>query len=366
MPPTTTGTSPAPARAARAGSRAPAPCASRTGSRCRRGARPRQRRQRRSAAASAGCPGRRPRNRRRAPARPPARPRCCGRPGPAWRPGRATARRVLAVWRTRSRTAASAESPSPPTPTVPDTPVGARYSPKTSRRRAGPLPRRDPGPGALQGRGHEVGAGARLLAQPGERGLDPLAAARRAVARLAPAADRLGGAGLDLGVDALDGRVEVGGERVRLRGLEAVDADDDVLAGPRSAGGAGRARRRGRTSCSRSRRPRPRRPSPRYGPSRPGRPRRGRPPSPRPRRSRRTGRRTRAGRTRTPAPAASAATTAGPTASAGRAPRSTAGSCTARALASLDSVTASISRTIRCTLFSGWASVRPSELTCTP
>ena len=43
-----------------------------------------------------------------------------------------------------------------------------------------------------------------------------------------------------------------------------------------------------------------------------------------------------------------------------------AGSWTARARAFLDSVTPSISSTIRCTLFSGCASVRPSELTCTP
>lgn len=43
-----------------------------------------------------------------------------------------------------------------------------------------------------------------------------------------------------------------------------------------------------------------------------------------------------------------------------------AGSWTARARASLESVTASISSTIRWTLFSGWASVRPRELTCTP
>ncbi len=43
-----------------------------------------------------------------------------------------------------------------------------------------------------------------------------------------------------------------------------------------------------------------------------------------------------------------------------------AGSCTERARAPLDSVTASISNTMRCTLFSGWASVSPSELTCTP
>ena len=43
-----------------------------------------------------------------------------------------------------------------------------------------------------------------------------------------------------------------------------------------------------------------------------------------------------------------------------------AGNCTARARAFLDSVTASISSRIRVTLFSGWASVSPSELTCTP
>ena len=43
-----------------------------------------------------------------------------------------------------------------------------------------------------------------------------------------------------------------------------------------------------------------------------------------------------------------------------------AGSWTLRARARFDRVTASISSTILCTLFSGWASVRPSELTCTP
>ncbi len=43
-----------------------------------------------------------------------------------------------------------------------------------------------------------------------------------------------------------------------------------------------------------------------------------------------------------------------------------AGSWIARARASRPSVTASVSSTIRCTLFSGWDSVRPSELTCTP
>ena len=43
-----------------------------------------------------------------------------------------------------------------------------------------------------------------------------------------------------------------------------------------------------------------------------------------------------------------------------------AGSWMLRALARLDIVTASISRTIRWTLFSGWASVRPRLLTCTP
>ena len=43
-----------------------------------------------------------------------------------------------------------------------------------------------------------------------------------------------------------------------------------------------------------------------------------------------------------------------------------AGSCTARARASCDRVTPSISSTMRWTLFSGCASVRPSEFTCTP
>ena len=37
-----------------------------------------------------------------------------------------------------------------------------------------------------------------------------------------------------------------------------------------------------------------------------------------------------------------------------------------RARASRDRVTPSISSTIRCTLFSGWASVSPRLLTCTP
>ena len=43
-----------------------------------------------------------------------------------------------------------------------------------------------------------------------------------------------------------------------------------------------------------------------------------------------------------------------------------AGSWMARARASFDSVTPRVSSTIRGTLFSGWASVRPSEFTWTP
>ena len=43
-----------------------------------------------------------------------------------------------------------------------------------------------------------------------------------------------------------------------------------------------------------------------------------------------------------------------------------AGSWSDRARASRDRVTPSISSTIRCTLFSGWASVSPRLLTCTP
>ena len=43
-----------------------------------------------------------------------------------------------------------------------------------------------------------------------------------------------------------------------------------------------------------------------------------------------------------------------------------AGSWIDRARASFDSVTPSVSSTMRCTLFSGCASVSPSEFTCTP
>ncbi len=43
-----------------------------------------------------------------------------------------------------------------------------------------------------------------------------------------------------------------------------------------------------------------------------------------------------------------------------------AGSCRARALAFRDRVTPSASSVMRGTLFSGWASVSPSELTWTP
>ena len=43
-----------------------------------------------------------------------------------------------------------------------------------------------------------------------------------------------------------------------------------------------------------------------------------------------------------------------------------AGSCMARARAFLDRVTPSVSRTMRCTLFSGCCSVSPREFTCTP
>ena len=43
-----------------------------------------------------------------------------------------------------------------------------------------------------------------------------------------------------------------------------------------------------------------------------------------------------------------------------------AGSWIERARASRESVTPSISSTMRCTLFSGWASVSPRLFTCTP
>ena len=71
---------------------------------------------------------------------------------------------------------------------------------------------------------------------------------------------------------------------------------------------------------------------------------------------------TRGCRFRRRAPAGCAATTAGPTAAAGPSASFQAGSWIARARASRPSVTASASSTIRCTLFSGWASVRPERV----
>ncbi len=119
-----------------------------------------------------------------------------------------------------------------------------------------------------------------------------------------------------------------------------------------------------RSSCRapprRHRRARPPRPSRLARPPRARRRARPSPPSPR------TGRGTRGGRSRGRGSAGCAATTAGPTAAAGRAPRSTR-AAGGRGRARRDrSVTASASSTIRMMLFSGWDSVRPSELTCTP
>ncbi len=95
--------------------------------------------------------------------------------------------------------------------------------------RAGPLPRRQPGARALERRRHEVGRPGGVLAQAGEGSLGPLAPLGVGVALLAPAPHRLDGGGLDPGVDGLDRGVEVGGQRVGLGRLEAVDADDDLL-----------------------------------------------------------------------------------------------------------------------------------------
>ena len=85
--------------------------------------------------ASAGSPGRRPRTRRRGPARPPAPRRCCARPARACRPAVAAAPRAPRSSGAPARAPPRGRRPRPrrPRPRSPDTPVGARYSPNTSR-----------------------------------------------------------------------------------------------------------------------------------------------------------------------------------------------------------------------------------------
>ena len=85
-----------------------------------------------------------------------------------------------------------------PTPTTPATPVGARYSPNTSRSAPGPLARRHAGARAGEGGGHEVLVGRRDAPQLGQRRLDRGRVARRPSSACEPR-DRLR---LDRGVDA--------------------------------------------------------------------------------------------------------------------------------------------------------------------
>ena len=259
-----------------------------------------------------------------------------------------------------ARSSATAASSPAPAPTAPPTPVGARYSPNTSRITAPHSPVVPPAlASAIDGR-HDVVAVDRRPAQLVERGVDGGVVAARP-----PRCD----VGDHLGLDGRDRRVRMCAARRRAASgsvsVNAVDADDDLLAGLDAPGALGH--RRARAGPSARRPPRTRRPARARRRARPA-PRRAARPSCASidRASRRRGRRTRAGRSRTRAPVASATTTAGPTGGAGRAPRSTpaAGRC-APGPASTAS-RPSISSTMRCTLFSGCASVRPRLLTCTP
>ena len=94
--------------------------------------------------------------------------------------------------------------------------------------RVGPLPRGDAGPGALDGRGHQVGRGGCVGAQPLQCVPGRRTSVRVSVALVPPAAHRLDGSLLHVGVGHVDGRVEVRRERAGLGTLEAVDADDLV------------------------------------------------------------------------------------------------------------------------------------------
>ena len=89
-----------------------------------------------------------------------------------------------------------------------------------------------------------LASGAGVLDEPREGGCRALARRRVGVALLPPAPHGLDRGLLDPGVDRLDRRVEVGGERVGLGRLEPVDADDDVLTRLDRAGAVARARRR--------------------------------------------------------------------------------------------------------------------------
>ena len=175
---------------------------------------------------------------------------------------------------TCSRTSASSVRRPRPTPTAPETPVGARNSPNTSRSAPAHSPVVTPARARGQRRRHQVGVGLR------GRGAAPPAPRRRlGLVALRPATPRRprDGRPLGLGVDGLDRGVEVGGQRDGSVVCERVDADDDLLAGldPGAAGGV-RADQRLLHVAGLDRGDRAAH-APAPGPSRPGRPRRARP-----------------------------------------------------------------------------------------
>ena len=322
--------------------------------------------------ASAGSPGRPPRSRRRGPGPRSARRRCCARRAPACRRAPAAVAQLLAgPARPRSRTAASSSLPRP----------GATDRARDAGRRAelaehlaqrlGPLPRRHARPGrtpAWPASGWRRSRPSRPQRQRGP--LPPVCAGLGSASRSARATARTAAAAL---ASTSGSTVWIAASRSAVSGLGSVVSnrltpDDDVLARTRSAPGAAacEADQRGLHVAGLDRR-RPRRPAPG----------------------------TRAISARAPATSSAtlrlddhrpgeqvvvleqvrlvgqhlldaAATTAGPTAAAARAPRSRPAAAPRGPGRPCDSVTPSISSTIRWTLFSGWASVRPRELTCTP
>ena len=348
-------------RAARRASRAPARGGSRTGS---RGPTTSTSSSRAAAAISAGRQADALVDdlhaRRRGPRPRSARRRWSGRRGRACRRGAGSAgrrrlgdRRDLRPHRVASRRpAARATAP---------TPVGPRYSPNTSRSAPAHSPTVPPASASSIVAGTRFSVVAATARSRAERGVDRGVVARRAplLDRLRPARARPSGS-----IVTMPPRCAIVGERRRLGLGERVHADDLQLARLDAAHALGvRSARAGPSSRRSSRTSRRRRAPARARPRRP-----------------RTARRPCASTTFEPSKRSSYSSRSDSYASTcwmrsdhcwshgvGRPSASFQhGSCTARARASFDSVTPSISSTMRCTLFSGCSSVRPSEFTCTP
>ena len=244
--------------------------------------------------------------------------------------------------------------------------MGARYSPNTSRSAPAHSPVVTPA------RAHSSVAGIRLVSVPASaRSRARAAAARSRARRVASRSARQAWTAATAAASTAGSTVWMAVSRSAVSGfgsvvVNALTPDDDVLARTRSAADGRRARRRAPTSCSRTR------PPATAPPIACTRSISARAPS--------TSSATFASTTTDPSNRSSYSSRSDSKASTcwirsdhcwshGRGRPSAsfhAGSCTARARASLDSVTASISSTMRWTLFSGWASVRPRELTCTP